>query len=708
MSDLYEKTHPTLGLKLPENGLRWEEVIANLPPERAVAYLNDLTRKHAWEYYAQNNPTISDSEYDYLYRTLEQYEEKYPYHAQTDSPTKVIPTSKIEGFTTAKHTVPMISIKTDTSNDQVFERFDAQVKKELAIDDGTPEDVQVLYFGEKKFDGLGISLRYVQGQLVRALTRGDTEEGEDVTNNVLQVRPIPHRLMPDPDYEYPLPDILEVRGEIMMPISVFEKLNEERRHAGLEPFANPRNAAAGSIRQLDSAVVAERQLTFRAYGVVENLCSYQPASQSEVLFNLARLGFPVDRNCGVIKTAEDANRFIERTAETRDQLDYEIDGIVFKVNDLKLQSLLGFRHKEPRWAVAYKYPPIERTSTVLDIEIQIGRTGRATPVARIEPVFVGGTTVTNVTLHNLFEVRRKKVRVGCKVFVRRAGDVIPEITRVVPGTEKEGKPFRMPKHCPFCGSGIVREKGESIHYCSGHDICVEQLKGQILHFAHRSAADIEGLGDEVVDALVDHGFLSNIDDIFTLTKEKLMQLEGFGEKSADNLLASIEKSKDISLARFINALGIERVGRSLSEQIAQRFAGVNEFMLAHLDDLTQLNKVGIPTAMGILEFTTGENGQRLVNNLLTHMRVTNQTQSPQGEALKGMTVVITGVLPTLTREQAEQLVASQGGKVGSSVSKNTTFLVVGDAPGESKVDKAKQLGIPVINQYELMSHINPL
>lgn len=683
---------------------RYEEMydVAGGGVEENMRALTEKLRFHAHRYYVLNEPVISDQEYDELFAVLQSLEEMYPEFADPDSPTQRIVASKVSEFEMLPHVAPMISIRTDTSGEGAYERFYEQCCRDLGADN-------VTMFGEKKFDGLGISLRYENMRLVRALTRGDGEQGENVLNNVLQIRSIPKVIKPEDGCEYPPPRLIEVRGEIMMPLSSFKRVNEELTKKGAPPLVNPRNAAAGTIRQLDSSIVAERRLIFRAYSVAVLECDYRPETQSEMLFMLARLGFPVDACSAIIDSSDTAKFFINMIREGRDHLDYEIDGIVFKVNSFQQQKELGFRHREPRWAVAYKFPAVERTTIVEDIEVQIGRTGRVTPVARIQPVFVGGTTVTNVTLHNLFEVRRKKVRIGSKVFVRRAGDVIPEIVRAVPGEDGRGtKTFRMPRLCPSCGSAIVREKGEAIHYCSGVDICAAQLRAQVLHFASRGAADIDGLGEAVVDELMANGYLRRIEDIYCLTREQLLTLKDYGEKSADNLLQAIEKSKDISLARFIHALGIERVGSRLSDQLAKEFGTMDRLMLAHLDDLTKLSHVGVPTANGVLRFLTGERGQELVRNLLSCMRVQSPKTLSAGTALAGLHFVVTGVLPSLTREGAEQLITDNGGHVTSAVSKNTNYVIAGDAPGEKKIDRARQLEIPVITQYELQRMINPV
>lgn len=662
-------------------------------PEESIKRLTNTVRDHAHRYYVLDKPIISDSEYDELFQALVELEKNYPEFADPESPTKKVAASKVSGFTLESHTTPMVSIQTDTSGDNVFERFHRQVCKDLGVEN-------VVMFGEKKFDGLGIRLRYVNGVLQRALTRGDCYQGENVLNNVLQIRSIPQRLRPDSDYEYPLPEILEVAGEIMMPLSVFEKINQ----TAAKPLINPRNAAAGTIRQLDSSVVAERGLTFRAYSVVQCIGEYQPDSQSESLFMLARLGFPVDRDCSVLADAGDANRFIEKIAKMRDQLDYEIDGIVFKVNSLALQEKLGFRHREPRWAVAFKFPAVERTTVVKSIDVQIGRTGRVTPVARIDPVFVGGTTVTNVTLHNLFEVRRKKVRIGSKVFVRRAGDVIPEIVRSVDGEEGRGyKTFVMPKFCPYCSSRIVRVKGESIHRCMGKDSCPEQNKQRLLHFVSRDCMDIDEVGDDLVNQLIDQKLVSKVSDLYRLTKEDLLKLEGFAQKSADNLLQAIEGSRKVSLARFIHSLGIDRVGHRMSEQLAKAFKSLDGLRAAKASELMQVPSIGAPTAIGIV--VAFHRRSELIDDLLKFITIEPVENKSNEGVLTGSSFVVTGVMSSLNREDMESLITSKGGKVLSSVSKNTTFVVAGDAPGEKKIEKAKQLGVPIISEIELMKLI---
>jgi len=666
------------------------------PAERASA-LRQAIAAHDHAYYVLDAPTIPDAEYDRLFRELQALEAAHPGLATADSPTRRVAGRPLEGFAPVRHGVPMLSIRTETDTTEAGARaFDARVRRELGLADADPP---LVYAGELKFDGLAIGLRYVDGLLVQAATRGDGETGEDVTQNVRTIRAIPLRLTGT------APPLLEVRGEVYLRRDDFEALNAAARERGEKTFVNPRNAAAGSLRQLDPAIAAQRPLSFFAYGLGETQGWALPPTHSTVLDAVLGFGLPVCRE-RVVGTLHDLIRFHADIAARRDQLPFDIDGVVYKVDSLELQVRLGFVTREPRWAVAHKYPPQEELTTVEAIDVQVGRTGKLTPVARLAPVFVGGVTVTNATLHNASEIERKDVRVGDTVTVRRAGDVIPEVVGVL--TERRpvsAQPFVMPAHCPVCGSAAVREPGEVDSRCSGGLVCAAQRKQALLHFAQRRAMDIDGLGERIVDQLVDGGIVRSLPDLYRLGVLKLAELERMAERSASNLLQSIETSRQTTLPRFLFALGIRHVGEATAKDLARHFGSLDALMDASLEQLLAVEQVGPVVAESIRTFFAQPH-QREVVEQLRACGVTwpegEGTRDAQPSPLAGATFVLTGSLPTLTREQAQAMIEAQGGKVAGSVSRKTRWVVVGAEAG-SKLDRAVELGVPRLDEAGLLA-----
>jgi len=671
---------------------------STVPPAAAerARELREQLHFHAWRYYTLDDPLIPDAEYDRLFRELQALEADYPALRTPDSPTQRVGAAPLDGFAPVRHAVPMLSIRTETDTTPAGAvAFDARVRKELGLTDADPP---VVYVGEPKFDGLAMNLRYVDRVLVQAATRGDGEVGEDVTQNIRTIGQIPLRL---PDAA---PALVEVRGEVYMRRDDFERLNERQRAAGDKTFVNPRNAAAGAVRQLDPAIAAQRPLSFFAYALGELAPGAQvAATQFELLQTLKSWNFPVSPSVRRCFGASDLVAYHAAMAAERDRLPYDIDGVVYKVDSFALQRELGFVTREPRWAVAHKYPPQEELTTVLAIDVQVGRTGKLTPVAKLAPVFVGGVTVTNATLHNEDEARRKDVRVGDTVIVRRAGDVIPEIVGVLPERRVGAPaPFTMPSHCPVCGSAVVREEGEADHRCSGGLFCPAQRKQAILHYAQRRALDIEGLGDKLVDQLVDAGLVHTVADLYRLGLTALAALERMAEKSAANVLAAIEQSKSTTLPRFIFGLGIRHVGEATAKALARHFGSLDALMQASEAQLAEVEDVGPVVARSIRTFFDQPHNREVVEQL--RACGVHWTEGPPAERtpqpLSGKTFVLTGTLPTLSREEAKALLEAAGAKVSGSVSKKTDYVVAGAEAG-SKLDKARELGVAVIDEAQM-------
>jgi DNA ligase (NAD+) len=669
------------------------------PAERARD-LREQLNLHAHRYYVLDDPHIPDAEYDRLYRELQAIESAHPELLTPDSPTQRVIGKVLDGLRPVKHAVPMLSIQTETDTTPEGARnFDTRVRSALKL----PADAApVEYAAELKFDGLAISLRYEAGLLVLAATRGDGETGEDVTQNIRTIGQIPLRLR---GVDAP---VLEVRGEVYMRRDDFERLNASQREKGEKTYVNPRNTAAGAVRQLDPAMTASRPLSFFAYGLGEVQGWEAPPTHAALLDALAAMGQPVSADRAVVQGAEGLIGFHAAMAARRDALPFDIDGIVYKVNARALQQQLGFKTREPRWAVAHKYPAQEQTTVLRDIDIQVGRTGKLTPVAKLEPVFVGGTTVSNATLHNEDETRRKDVRIGDTVIVRRAGDVIPEVVGVVldrrPATA--GAPFdlyrRLGGRCPICASAITREEGEVDWRCSGGLYCPAQRKQAILHFAQRRALDIEGLGDKLVDQLVDAGIVKTLPDLFKLGVTHLAALDRMGDKSAANLVAGLAKAKSTTLARFLYGLGIRHVGETTAKDLAKHFGALDRVLDAGVEQLLEVPDVGPIVAESIHTFFAQPHNREVVEQLRAAglswpehegAAAANATPLP----LAGRTFVLTGTLPTLAREDAKALIEAAGGKVAGSVSKKTHFVVAGAEAG-SKLDKARELGVAVLDE----------
>ena len=669
--------------------------------ERA-AELRASLQHHAHRYYVLDDPQIPDAEYDRLFTELQAIEHAHPELLTLDSPTQRVVGQVLAGFAAVKHRVPMLSIRTETDTSAAGAvNFDARVRRELEL---APDAPPVAYAAELKFDGLAINLRYEHGALVQAATRGDGESGEDVTQNIRTIAQIPLRLHGD------APPVLEVRGEVYMRRADFERMNEAQREHGGKTFVNPRNAAAGAVRQLDPGMAAKRPLSFFAYGLGECVGWAAPKTHSATLDVLAAFGLPVCVDRTVARGPEDLVRFHETMGQRRDALPFDIDGVVYKVDSVELQRRLGFVTREPRWAVAHKYPAQEQATLLRGIDIQVGRTGKLTPVAKLEPVFVGGTTVSNATLHNLFELRRKGVRIGDQVIVRRAGDVIPEIVGRMAAPRAVYVPnFRMPKACPVCASAVLRERGGIDHRCTGGLFCPAQRKQAMLHFAGRRAMDIEGLGDKIVDQLVDGGAITTLPELYQLDAPRLAALERMADKSAANLLAALHKSKRTTLARFLYALGIRQVGEATAKDLARHFGQLDRLMAASVDELLAVNDVGPVVAAAIHAFFAQAHNREVVDALRA-AGVQWDEAAPgddgQAKALSGQTLVLTGALPTLSRDEAKDLIEAAGGKVSGSVSKKTSYVVAGSDAG-SKLDKARELGVAVIDEAALLALLPP-
>ena len=698
---------------------------------------------HAHRYYTLDAPEIPDAEYDRLFRELQALEAAHPELLTPDSPTQRVGGKVLDGFKPVRHAVPMLSINTETDTEASgAQNFDTRVRRALGLTDADPP---VDYVAELKFDGLAMSLRYENGVLVQAATRGDGEVGEDVTQNIRTMGQIPLRLgaptlgtgvssLPSEGERFALgrpggetvrarnvPHLLEVRGEVYIRRDDFEALNDRQRAKiaagakGEKTFVNPRNAAAGAVRQLDPAIAAQRPLSFFAYGLGEVTPPEQggPAFDThyEMLQTLKMWGFPVAVQVQRCSGATELIAYHQRIGATRDQLPFDIDGVVYMVDRLDLQRQLGFVTREPRWAVAHKYPAQEQLTTVLAIDVQVGRTGKLTPVAKLAPVFVGGVTVTNATLHNEDEARRKDVRVGDTVIVRRAGDVIPEVVAVLPDKRlQDAQIFTMPRSCPVCGSAAVREEGEADYRCTGGLFCSAQRKEAILHFAQRRAVEIEGLGDKLVEQLVDAGVIKTLPDLYRLGFTALAALDRMADKSAQNIIDALEKSKQTTLPRFLFGLGIRHVGEATAKALARHFGKLDALMgetieaAASVEQLLEVADVGPIVAESIHTFFQQPHNREVVEQLRA-CGVSWPEDEPAPRValpLAGKTFVLTGTLPTLSRDEAKDLLEAAGAKVAGSVSKKTDYVVAGTEAG-SKLDKARELGVAVLDEAGLLA-----
>ena len=657
---------------------------------RRIARLRKEINHHSYLYYVLDSPEIPDSEYDRLLRELEALERQHPELVAPDSPTQRVGAVPLDAFREVRHVVPMLSLE-NALDEQEMADFDRRVRERLETDE------TVDYVAEPKLDGLAISLRYEQGLLVRGATRGDGMRGEDVTQNVRTIPVIPLRLMGKG-----FPEVLEARGEVFMPKAGFASLNEAARRRGEKGFVNPRNAAAGSLRQLDSRVTAGRPLAFLCYGLGEVSGKSLADRHSDAMAKVKAWGLPVSPEFKVVTGLEGCLRYYGAMAARREDLQYEIDGVVFKVDRVAQQEKLGYVSRAPRWAVAYKFPAHEEVTVVEAVEFQVGRTGAVTPVARLRPVFVGGVTVSNATLHNMDEVARKDVHIGDTAFVRRAGDVIPEVVRVLPERRPESaKPVELPKRCPVCGADIVQAEGEAVARCSGGLYCAAQRREAIKHFASRRAMDIEGIGDKLVEQLVDRKLVRDPADLYGLTREQVAGLERMAERSARNLLEALERSKETTLERFLYALGIREVGEATARNLAAALGTLEALEEADEERLQQVPDVGPVVASHVHAFFRQRHNREVIDRLVeagVHWEEGKHT-SATGQPLKGKTFVLTGAL-SRPRDEVKARLVALGAKVAGSVSKKTDYVVAGEDPG-SKLARAKELGVKVIDENDL-------
>jgi len=650
-----------------------------------VTDLND----HAYRYYVLSKPTISDAEYDRRFRELEELEARYPAERLPDSPTHRVGGAPLPGFRTVKHRIPMLSLNNAMNEEEVVE-FNDQVERFLEKEGIAERPVE--YTVELKFDGVATSLTYQDGVFAEALTRGDGYEGEDITANVRTIKSVPLKLRGKN-----IPALLEIRGEVLFFTEEFERFNEMRVAAGEEPFANPRNAAAGSLRQLDSTITAKRPLAFFAYGFGAVEGASLPDTHAGLIASAADLGFrvsPFFRRC---RGGDELVAAYREAGAARATLPFEVDGIVMKVNSLVLQDRLGFRQRSPRWAVAAKFPPVEENTKLLDIIVQVGRTGALTPVAVLKPVTVGGVVVSRATLHNEDEIRRKGLMIGDTVIVRRQGDVIPAVVANVPAARTgDERAFIFPDRCPECSAAVERPEGEVVARCP-NPRCPAQIGQRILHYASRNGADIRGLGDKMVELLLEHDLISSVADIYTLTTERLAALPRMGDLSSQNLVEAIEKSKTQPLNKFIFALGIRHVGERTALALARHSRSIEKFLTLTEAELLGVEEIGPETAGAVAEFLRSDEEAAMVRRLLSYGFTLHAPEEAASEDLAGKTFVVTGTLEGMSRKEAEAAIMARAGKVSGSVSKNTSFVVAGAEPG-SKLDKAQALGVPVLDE----------
>ena len=661
--------------------------------EQKIEKLREKIRHHEHLYYVLDAPEISDAEFDLLMQELKKLEAAHPDLITPDSPTQRVGGKPREGFAKVEHSRPMLSLD-NALNEQELRNWDRRAR-ELAGSD------KIEYVCELKLDGMSLALTYRGGKLQTGVTRGDGSVGEDVTSNVRTMRSVPLAVDPAKLKKAGVPLDFEVRGEVIMPIAAFERMNEERERQNLSRFANPRNAAAGTIRMLEPNIVARRRLDFYAYFLLVD-GKYFPDHHADALDALQTIGFKVNPNRTVAADIEQVLAFINRMEQLRDALPYEIDGVVIKINSRRTQDRLGYTGKAPRWAIAYKYAARSGVTQIEDIRVQVGRTGKLTPVAWLKPVPIGGTTVSRATLHNMDEIARLGVKIGDWVMVERGGDVIPKVVKVIEDKEhpRGHRHFHMPEHCPVCNSSIRHVEGEVDYWCVNAN-CPARLQGSILHFASRSVMNIEGLGEALVNQLHQAGLLKNIADIYTLKEkqEELLRLERMGKKSLENLLLEIENSRKMLLERVILGLGIGQVGTRTAELLAEHFGSMDALMNASAEQLQEVNDVGPSVSASIREYFEEPRNQELIERLRKYLNFTGKKRE-RGTALAGKTFVLTGTLATYSRDEAKRLIEDAGGKVSGSVSKKTDYVVAGDDPG-SKLDKARELGVKVIGEKEM-------
>ncbi|MDA9221356.1 NAD-dependent DNA ligase LigA [Methylophilaceae bacterium] len=663
--------------------------------KKQINYLKSLIQEHDHNYYVLDEPQISDHEYDQLLRELKDIEDSHPELIASDSPTQRVGGSPISEFNQIQHNKPMLSLGNAFGIDEL-EAFNKRINDTLDTKD-------VEFNAELKFDGLAVTILYDNGVMKYAATRGDGNVGEDVTHNIKTIKTIPLKLHGENH-----PQTLEVRGEVLMDKNDFKELNDYQISLGQKTFANPRNAAAGSLRQLDPKITAKRKLKFYAYSLGQIDQDLEFKNHTDILNYLKNAGIPISSFSQRVIGIDQMQYFYEDILKKRNDLPFDIDGIVYKVNSIKNQENLGYVSKAPRWAIAYKFPAEEAETVVNDINVQVGRTGVITPVARLQPVFVSGVTVTNATLHNEDEMLRKDIRIGDSVIVRRAGDVVPEVVRVI----KEKRPsnakvFEMPQYCPICNSQVIRLDGEAAQRCTGQLKCEAQAKQAISHYVSRKAMNIDGLGAKIIDHFFEQGMIKNISDIYNLDYEQIQKMEGFGEKSAENLREAIEFSKKTTLAKFIYALGIRNVGEATSKDIVKKLGSLDNIMKASIDDFLEINDIGPVVAQSLHQFFQEDDNKRIINNIVQFgVKWDDQAQNESKEQkLNQQTFVVTGTLESFSRDQIKELIENNGGKVSGSVSKKTSYVIIGDNPG-SKADKAVELGVKIINEKQLMELLN--
>ena len=661
--------------------------------ELEIRKLIDEINFHNYQYHGMDDPKISDQEFDQMVKALHDLEKKYPQLIQVDSPTQRVGSKPIDRFIQIDHLTPMLSLDNVFSMNELMS-FEKRIKDKLSL----KEDIE--FIAEPKFDGVAVNLLYESGKLSYATTRGDGKTGEDVTHNVLTIKSIPITLNTSSP-----PEKVEIRGEIIISKNDFEKMNRENEEKNLKVFANPRNAAAGSIRQLDPNIAKGRPLRFYAhgYGLLSNENDF--TNHSDVIEYLNDSGIVVSPLSQLLTGAHECEKYYKKIDSTRGSLDFEIDGVVYKVNKISYQKELGFVSKAPRWAIAHKFSSVEVQSIILDVDFQVGRTGTITPVAKLDPINVGGVMVSNATLHNMDEIRRKDIRNGDHVFVRRAGDVIPEIVSV--NKKKRGqqtKKIVFPSHCPSCGSEIIRKEGESAAKCTGGNACPDQIKEGLKHFVSRNAFDIEGLGEKIIDQLLDSKLIKTTSDLFSLNFDELISLERMAEKSSQNLLTSIESSKIISFERFIYAQGINDVGLATSKSLAESFSSLEELINTEIEELLMIRDIGPIVANSILDFFKNIKNIENINRLIDMGVEVIYPSDNDNQILSDKIFVITGTLKNMTRSEAKNFIENNGGKVTSAVSKNTNYLLAGENPG-SKMKKAEDIGVSIINEDQMLDLI---
>jgi DNA ligase (NAD+) len=668
-----------------------------MSPSQSQTEIQKLRKElthHSYRYYVLDDPEISDAEYDRMFRKLQALEEKFPELVTPDSPTQRVGAAPLEEFETVTHTIPMVSLD-NAFDDGEMRDFDQRLRKLLELD-------EIEYTVEPKLDGTAVELVYENGLFTVGSTRGDGFTGENITQNLKTIKSIPLRLMND---KAKIPERLEVRGEVFYPVAAFKKLNEQRIKAGEPAFINPRNSASGSLRQLDPKLTAERPLDMYVYGLGQ-VAGYEFKTQWEALETFKKWGFKVNPLSKVCRGIDEALKHYRKIGELRESLPYEIDGTVVKVNSFELQRQAGMRTRSPRWAIAYKYEAQQETTQILDIQAQVGRTGTITPVAIMQPVMVGGVTVSRATLHNEDEIERLGVMIGDTVVIQRAGDVIPEVVKVIESKRpKDAKKFKFPQKCPVCGGEVVRLEGEVAYRCQNVN-CPAQLKEGIRHFASKLAMNIDGLGEKLIEQLVDKGLVKSFADLYFLNKDKLAELERMAEKSAQNIIDAIANSRDVSFDRFIYALGMRHVGEHMARVLAKEFGSLQNLIKADAERLQQIHEVGPQVAESVTRFFKEKKNLAAIERLKKGGVKIREVAKPRvaDKKFAGKTFVFTGALEKFSRDEAEQLVDERGGRASGSVSKKTDYVVAGPGAG-SKLDKARELGVTVISEEEFLKMV---